>query len=146
VVALGTTAVAALAALPAGVIQAPGRVPPWGAFASVAVLGVIGTAVAYLLVFHLIARAGAAYASLVTYLVPPVALTYGALFLGESFGAAAFGGLVLIFGGVALGTGSRVLAWRPSRFGRSATRGSASRGGSSTPVRTPSTTASRHES
>jgi drug/metabolite transporter (DMT)-like permease len=61
--------------------------------------------VAYLLVFHLITTAGAAYASLVTYLVPPVALAYGAIFLGERFGAPAFGGLALIFAGVALGTG-----------------------------------------
>jgi drug/metabolite transporter (DMT)-like permease len=146
VVALGTTAVAALAALPAGVVQAPVRVPPWGAFASVAVLGVVGTAVAYLLVFSLIARAGAGYASLVTYLVPPVALTYGAVFLGESFGFAALGGLVLIFAGVALGTGSRVSAWRPSRLARSARRGLPSRAGSSTAARTPSTTISRQES
>jgi drug/metabolite transporter (DMT)-like permease len=42
----------------------------------------------------------------VTYLIPPIALAYGAIFLGERFGAAAFGGLALILGGVALGTGS----------------------------------------
>ena len=53
----------------------------------------------------MIAGAGAAYASLVTYLIPPIALAYGAVFLGERFGAAAFGGLALILGGVALGTG-----------------------------------------
>jgi drug/metabolite transporter (DMT)-like permease len=105
VVALGTTVVAALAAVPAGVIQAPHHVPPWSAFAAVATLAVVCTAVAYLLVFHLITTAGAAYASLVTYLVPPVALAYGAIFLGERFGAPAFGGLALIFAGVALGTG-----------------------------------------
>ena len=47
-----------------------------------------------------------AYASLVTYLVPPVALAYGAVFLGEHFAAAAFGGLALILVGVALGSRS----------------------------------------
>jgi drug/metabolite transporter (DMT)-like permease len=104
VVALGTTAVAALAALPAGVVQAPSHVPSWEVAGSVAILGVVGTAFAYLLFFTVVAGAGAAYASLVTYLVPPVALAYGALFLGERFGAAAFGGLALILGGVALGT------------------------------------------
>jgi drug/metabolite transporter (DMT)-like permease len=41
----------------------------------------------------------------VTYLVPPIALLYGAIFLDERFGAAAIGGLALILGGVALGTG-----------------------------------------
>src|SRR5689334_14688593 len=49
VVALGTSAVAALVALPAGVVQAPGHVPGWGTVGSVAVLGVFGTALAYLL-------------------------------------------------------------------------------------------------
>jgi len=42
----------------------------------------------------------------VTYLIPPIALAYGAIFLGERFGAAAFGGLALILAGVALGTGA----------------------------------------
>ena len=37
----------------------------------------------------MIAGAGAAYASLVTYLIPPIALAYGAIFLDERFGATA---------------------------------------------------------
>ena len=45
-----------------------------------------------------------------TYLVPPIALAYGAIFLGESFGAVAFGALALILVGVALATGSVRLA------------------------------------
>ena len=60
--------------------------------AAILVLGFVGTAIAYLLFFALIQRAGANYATLVTYLVPPIALAYGAIFLGESFGATAFGG------------------------------------------------------
>jgi drug/metabolite transporter (DMT)-like permease len=70
----------------------------------VAVLGVVGTALAYLLFFTIIAGRGAGYASFVTYLVPPVALVYGAFFLDETVGVAALAGLVLIFAGVALGT------------------------------------------
>jgi drug/metabolite transporter (DMT)-like permease len=107
VVALGVTATAALAVLPLGVVQAPGHLPGWKAVASVAVLGVLATAFAFLLSFTIIAGAGAAYASLVTYLVPPVALAYGAIFLGESIGVAPLVGLVLIFGGVILGTRGR---------------------------------------
>jgi drug/metabolite transporter (DMT)-like permease len=42
----------------------------------------------------------------VTYLIPPIALAYGAIFLDERFGAAALGGLALILAGVALGTGA----------------------------------------
>ncbi|HUZ81017.1 MAG TPA: DMT family transporter [Gaiellaceae bacterium] len=105
VVAFGTSAVAALVVLPAGVLQAPADLPGWKTLGSVAILGVVGTALAYLLFFTLIAKAGAAYASFVTYLVPPIALAYGTLFLGEHIGAAALGGLALILGGVALGTG-----------------------------------------
>jgi drug/metabolite transporter (DMT)-like permease len=120
VVALGTTAVAVVALLPVGVAQAPGESPGWKAIASVVFLGLAGTALAYLLFFTIIANAGAAYASLVTYLVPPIALAYGAFFLDERFGAAAFGGLALILGGVALGTG----ALHPRRL-RRALRGPA---------------------
>jgi drug/metabolite transporter (DMT)-like permease len=104
VIALGTSVIAAIVVAPFGVIQAPGHMPNWKTIASVVVLGVIGTAAAYLLFFTIIAGAGAAYAALVTYLVPPVALVYGAFFLDETVGVAALAGLVLIFAGVALGT------------------------------------------
>jgi drug/metabolite transporter (DMT)-like permease len=114
VVALGTATVAALALLPAGVAQAPSELPGWKTIASVMILGLACTAVAYLIYFTLIANAGAAYASLVTYLVPPIALAYGTILLGERYGAAALGGLVLILAGVALGTG----ALRPAALRR----------------------------
>ncbi len=103
-VAFGTSAVAAIAVLPAGVAQAPSALPDWKTIGSVVFLGIVGTAFAYLLFFTIIAGAGASYASFVTYLVPPVALAYGALFLGEGVGSVAIVGLLLILGGVALGT------------------------------------------
>jgi drug/metabolite transporter (DMT)-like permease len=115
-VALGTTIVATIASLPAGIALAPRELPGWEPIASVVFLGVVCTAVAYLLFFTIIAGAGAGYASLVTYLVPPIALAYGALFLDEGFGVAALAGLVLILAGVALGTGV-------SRRGTAATSG-----------------------
>ena len=104
VIALGTSLAAAIAVSPIGIARAPVHAPSAGVVASVVVLGVLGTAFAYLLFFSIITGAGAAYASLVTYLVPPVALAYGAVFLGESIGVAAVGGLVLILAGVTLGT------------------------------------------
>ena len=113
VVALASTGAAALATLPAGIVQAPDHVWGGGTIGAILGLGIVGTAFAYLVFFELIRKAGAPYASLVTYLVPPIALAYGAVFLGESFGAAAFGALALILGGVALATGAvrvRVLA------------------------------------
>jgi drug/metabolite transporter (DMT)-like permease len=106
VVGLASTAVAALVWLPAGAAQAPGQLPGWKTIGSVVALGVPGTALAYLLFFGLITGAGAAYTSLVTYLIPPIALAYGAILLDERFGASAFGGLALILAGVALGTGA----------------------------------------
>jgi drug/metabolite transporter (DMT)-like permease len=105
VVAFATIGIAALCALPAGVIQAPHDTPGWKTIGSIVALGIPLTAFAFLIFYAIIAGAGAAYASLVTYLVPPIALAYGAIFLGERFGAAAFAGLALILGGVALGTG-----------------------------------------
>src|SRR5436190_21650071 len=101
VVALAVTAVSTLVALPAAIVQAPAHVPGWETIGSVVALGVPGTAFAYLLFFGLIRGPGAPYASLVTYLIPPLALAYGAIFLGEKFGPSAFGGLALILGGVA---------------------------------------------
>jgi drug/metabolite transporter (DMT)-like permease len=106
VVSFASTAVATLVWLPVGIAQAPAHMPGWKTIGSVLALGIPGTALAYLLFFGLITGAGAAYASLVTYLIPPIALAYGAIFLGERFGASAFGGLALIFAGVALGTGA----------------------------------------
>jgi drug/metabolite transporter (DMT)-like permease len=106
VIALASTAVAAIVAMPAGIAQAPHSTPGWKEIGSVVALGVPGTALAYLLFFGMITGAGASFASLVTYLIPPIALAYGAIFLGERFGASAFGGLALVLAGVALGTGA----------------------------------------
>jgi drug/metabolite transporter (DMT)-like permease len=106
-VALGTTSIAAIAMLPSGLAFAPDHVPGWEPIGAVVFLGVVGTAVAYLLFFTIVAGAGAAYASFVTYLVPPIALAYGAVFLDESIGWTAVAGLVLILTGVSLGTARR---------------------------------------
>jgi drug/metabolite transporter (DMT)-like permease len=110
VVALASTLVSTLAVLPVGIVQAPAGMWKGETILSILVLGFVGTAIAYLLYFELVQRAGANYATLVTYLVPPIALAYGAIFLGESFGGTAFASLALILVGVALATGSVRLA------------------------------------
>jgi drug/metabolite transporter (DMT)-like permease len=110
VIGITSCSIAAVVALPPGIAQAPHTWPGWEPVAAVAVLGVPLLGLAYLLFFALITGPGAAYASLVTYLIPPIALAYGAIFLGEHFGALAFGGLALILAGVALGTGAVALA------------------------------------
>jgi drug/metabolite transporter (DMT)-like permease len=106
VTSVGTLAVATLTTLPLGIAQLPGGVPSWKAIGSVVALGALGLSIAYLLYFGLIAGAGASYAVLVTYLVPALALGYGAIFLDEAITASAIAGLLLILAGVALGTGT----------------------------------------
>jgi drug/metabolite transporter (DMT)-like permease len=105
VTSLGALGFATLLALPLGLTELPGETPSWKAIGSIVALGAVGLSIAYLLYFTLIAGAGAPYAALVTYLVPALALVYGAVFLGEPVTASAVGGLLLIFVGVALGTG-----------------------------------------
>ena len=98
--------VATVLALPFGVAQLPSAVPDWKVIASVVVLGVLGLAIAYILYFALITGAGASRAILVTYLVPPMALFYGATVLDESLDLTDLAGLALILAGVALGSGT----------------------------------------
>lgn len=101
-VSFGALAWATLFALPPGVAQA--NAFGWETLVAMLVLGVGATAVAYLLYFGLIAGAGASRAILVTYLVPALALVYGATFLDEEVSALALAGLALVLTGVALGT------------------------------------------
>ena len=103
-VAFGTLLWSTLYVLPFGAAQASSL--GWEAIGSVLYLGVAATGVAYLLYFGLIAGAGASKAVLVTYLVPSLALVYGAAFLDERITALALAGLALVLAGVALGTGS----------------------------------------
>jgi drug/metabolite transporter (DMT)-like permease len=102
VIAAGSMVGAAIVMAPFGLATLPASIPGWKETASVAVLGVVGTGIAYVLYFVMIRDAGASRSILVTYLVPPVALAYGVLLLGESLQAAAVVGLALILGGVAL--------------------------------------------
>jgi drug/metabolite transporter (DMT)-like permease len=104
-IAFGTASLAALVSMPFGLAQVPSSVPGWKVIGSVVFLGVVGLGFAYVLYFALITGAGASRAILVTYLVPPVALFYGATILDESFSLTDLAGLALILAGVSLGTG-----------------------------------------
>jgi drug/metabolite transporter (DMT)-like permease len=97
--------------LPAGVVQAPHAWPGWKPVAAVLALTVFGTAVAQLLWFRLLAGHGSARSTLVSYLLPAVALGYGALLLDEPLDLAKVGGFALILAGVVLAAGR----WRPAR-------------------------------
>jgi drug/metabolite transporter (DMT)-like permease len=98
---------AGLITLPIGLATTPGHTPDLGSTAALVVLGVLGTALAFVIYYELIAGIGAARAALVSYLAPGIALFYGALFLDEEITAAAVVGLVLILGGVAVASRPR---------------------------------------
>ncbi|MEN9736474.1 MAG: hypothetical protein RL129_1185, partial [Actinomycetota bacterium] len=62
-------------------------------------LGIFGSGVAYIWNFRIVAQAGSAIASSVTYLTPVVAVFVGWLFLGEKISAREpIGALIVIFG------------------------------------------------
>ena len=106
-VSIGQLAAGAVLVAPFGLAQAPSEAPSAGVVAAVLALGALGSGVAYLLYFAIIASAGASRAILVTYLVPAFALVYGAVFLDERVTTSALVGLALILAGTALATGVR---------------------------------------
>jgi drug/metabolite transporter (DMT)-like permease len=110
VITTASTLAASLVLFPFALLQLPDAVPSWKAFASVAALGLAGTALALLFFYAMLARYGASRASLVTYLLPPFALFYGLVFLDERMTLNAVLGLLLILAGVALGSGVFQLA------------------------------------
>lgn len=100
----------AVLTLPAAIATAPTEMPGWRASMAVVVLGLAGTALAFVLFYVLIAETGAGRAALVGYLIPPIALAYGAALLDEPITIAALAGLVLVLVGVALASRGRSVA------------------------------------
>jgi drug/metabolite transporter (DMT)-like permease len=102
----------AVALLPLALFSLPDHAPGWKSVASLTALTLAGTVLAQLILFRAIHLHGSARTALVTYLMPPIALAYGALLLDEPVTAGSLGGLALILLGVALGSGAVRLAWR----------------------------------
>lgn len=101
----------AVVLLPFAAWQMPTAVPDVEAIGSLLALTVLGTALAQLVLFRMLRLHGSARLALVTYLMPPIALFYGALLLDEPLTVEALLGLALILGGVAVGSG--VMRRRP---------------------------------
>jgi drug/metabolite transporter (DMT)-like permease len=99
--------VASVLTLPAALATLPDEAPGVRSVSALVALGVVGTALAFVIFYKLIAEVGAGRASLVSYLAPGVALFYGAIFLDEAITAAAIAGLVAILAGVALASRPR---------------------------------------
>jgi drug/metabolite transporter (DMT)-like permease len=82
----------------------PSSLPSANALASIAVLGIVCTAVAMLLMFYLVRHAGASRASVITYINPVVATLLGVLVLDEHLGIGGFIAFALILLGSWLAT------------------------------------------
>ena len=97
-----STGTSALVVLPLAVADPPTQMPGGLAIFSVVVLGLLGTAYAFVVYYQLIAEIGFGRSSVVAYTIPPVALVYGSLLLDETITLAMVGGMALILVGVFL--------------------------------------------
>ena len=86
----------------------PSDVPSGTTLLALGVLGIVGTGVGMLTFYELLSVAGAARASLVTYLLPPLAIIWGAVLLSEQVHPDEIIAMLVILSGV-------WLASRPSR-------------------------------
>jgi drug/metabolite transporter (DMT)-like permease len=84
----------------------PTHLPSPLALGSMLELGILGTAVAYLLYFWLIHQVGATRTTIVTYLLPCTALVWGALLLHETVTWYALAGLALVLLGTMVTNGT----------------------------------------
>ena len=116
VAAAGQLITGAALALPLAVVTTvtDGFGPNGREWLAIVVLGVMGTGVAYVINYQSIAAVGPTRASLVTYLVPIVAVTVGVVFLHEAFRLRLLAGGALVIAGIALVQGRlRHLVLRP---------------------------------
>jgi drug/metabolite transporter (DMT)-like permease len=115
---LGITAVTLTAALvllaPLAALSPPTQTLSWTVVGSLVALGLVCTALAYVLYFNLIAAAGAVRGSLITYVNPAVAVVLGVLVLDEPVTLGTIVGFALIIVGCALSTGTPRAVRKPS--------------------------------
>jgi len=97
-------AICAVAYAPVAALQWPHTVPTAGVLASVGVLALVCTALAFLIFFALIAEIGPVRATVITYINPAVAAVAGILVLHERFTAGMGTGFVLVLIGSTLAT------------------------------------------
>lgn len=105
VIATGQVSASTILLLPMVLlIDQPWQLAPPSAlsWAAVSSLGVISTAIAYLLYFRVLATAGATNLMLVNFLVPITAIFLGIMVLGETLSTQHITGMLLIAGGLAL--------------------------------------------
>jgi drug/metabolite transporter (DMT)-like permease len=89
---------------PFAAVAWPAALPSAKVLAAIAGLAVVCTAVAFLIFFALIAEAGPARATVITYINPAIAVTGGVWLLGERLTPAMVAAFALILGGSVLAT------------------------------------------
>ena len=104
----GALGIASILLLPFALLGAPTETPTDQAIVSVVVLGLVCTALAFLVFFRLIAEVGPSRASIITYVNPVVALALGVAILDEHLTTGAVAGLLLILAGSWLSTDGRL--------------------------------------
>jgi drug/metabolite transporter (DMT)-like permease len=95
-------AIAAVLTAPFGLSGLPASSFRWTSFVAVAVLGMVGTGIAFWIMGRLIARVGATRGGFAIYLTPVVALILGVVFLDERIHRGAIAGTALVIGGAIL--------------------------------------------
>lgn len=100
---LTLSALMLLPLLPMADLDGPSQAPPGlAALAAVVLLGVFSTALASLIYFKLLSRAGPTFVSQLNYLIPLWAVAIGVLLLGEPLEARHLQALGLVLGGIAV--------------------------------------------
>jgi drug/metabolite transporter (DMT)-like permease len=105
----------AVAYLPFALTELPARTPSGTALASLIVLGVVCTALAFVAFFELLKEMPPTKATVITYFNPVVAVILGVALLGEQFKVATAVGFVLILSGSWLSNGARRAAPAPAQ-------------------------------
>jgi drug/metabolite transporter (DMT)-like permease len=101
-------AIASLVLAPGAALDRPDSAPTVGAVGAVVVLGLLCTALAFVIFTVLIREAGTSRATVITYVNPVVAVALGVALLGERPGAGAVAGLLLILAGSWVSTDGRL--------------------------------------
>jgi len=104
----GSLALAAVVLAPFAAATAPTEMPSGDALLSIVVLGLVCTALAFVIFSVLIREVGPSRALVITYVNPVVAVALGVAILGERPGAGAVAGLLLILAGSWLSTDGRM--------------------------------------
>jgi drug/metabolite transporter (DMT)-like permease len=104
----GALAIAAAVLVIPAAASLPSEVPPLEASGSLVFLGLVCTALAFVVFSVLIREAGPSRALVITYVNPVVAVALGVAILGERPGAGAVAGLLLILAGSWLSTDGRM--------------------------------------